>query len=144
MKFDVHNYNDIINIKKPCSNHKPMDHLQRAAQFAPFAALKGYEESIFETGRLVDEKIELSDEQKDEISYKLTFLQEHIKDNYEIEVIYFIPDKRKKGGIYKQKIGVLKRIIEVEKKLQFGDKTMINILDIYQIRIEELDKYDSL
>lgn len=144
MKFDVHNYDDIINIKKPSSNHKSMDTLQRAAQFAPFAALKGYEESIFETGRLVDEKIELSDEQKDEISYKLTFLQEHIKDNYEIEVIYFIPDKQKIGGVYKQKIGILKRIIDVGKKLQFVDKTMINILDIYQIRVEDLDKYDNL
>ncbi len=144
MKFDVHNYDDIINITKPKSNHKPMDKLQRASQFAPFAALKGYEESIFETGRIVDKKIELSEEQMDDISYKLTFLQDHIKDNIEVEIIYFVPDKKKIGGIYQSKIGVLRRIDDVERKIQFIDKSFINIIDIYKIKIEEFDKNEYL
>lgn len=138
--FDVHNYDDIIKIQKPKSNHQPMDTLQRAAQFAPFAALKGYEESIVETGRIVDRKIDLSDEQKDEISYKLTYLKDHIKDNIEIEVIYFIPDKKKKGGLYQSKIGVLRKIDDVERKIQFMDKNFIDINNIYKVKIELIDK----
>lgn len=140
MKFNVHNYEDIINIKKPKSNHKQMDILQRASQFAPFAALKGYEESIFETGRIVNNKIELSQEQKDEISYKLIYLQEHIKENIEIEVIYFIPDKKKQGGSYQSKIGVIRKINDIEKQIHFLDKSLININDIYELKVEELDK----
>lgn len=140
MKFDVHNYDDIISITKPKSNHIPMDKLQRASQFAPFAALKGYEESIFESGRIVEKKILLSQEQKDEISYKLIYLQEHIKENIEIEVIYFIPDKKKKGGSYQSKIGVLRKIDDVERKIQFIDKSFINICDIYKLKVEEFDK----
>lgn len=142
MKFDVHNYDDIMNITKPKSNHQPMDKLQRASQFAPFAALKGYEESIFETGRIVDKKIELSDAQMDDISYKLTYLQDHIKDNIEIEIIYFVSDKKKVGGIYQSKTGTLKRIDANESKVQFTDKSFINIEDIYKIKIEEFDKYE--
>lgn len=140
MKFNVHNYDDIINIKKPKSNHKQMDRLQRASQFAPFAVLKGYEESIFETGRIVNNKIELSQEQKDEISYKLIYLQEHIKDNIEVEVIYFISDKKKHGGTYQSKIGIIRKINDIEKQIQFFDKSLININDIYEIKVEELDK----
>ena len=34
----------------------------RAAQFAPFAALTGYDAAIKETGRLTDERIELDEE----------------------------------------------------------------------------------
>lgn len=138
--FDVHNYDDIMNMPKPKSNHITMDRLQRASQFAPFSALNGYEESIFEAGRIVDKKILLSQEQKDEISYKLIYLQEHIKENIEIEVVYFIADNKKKGGSYQSKIGVLRKIDDVERKIQFIDKSFINICDIYKLNVEEFKK----
>lgn len=140
MKFDVHNYDDIINIDKPKSNHKPMDKLQRASQFAPFAALKGYEESIFESGRIVDEKIELSQEQKDDISYKLIYLQENIKMNILIKIIYFVPDKNKIGGFYQNKIGILKKIDSIKRIIEFVDKTKIDIYNLYSLDFDEYEK----
>lgn len=142
MKFDFHNYNDIINIKKPKSNHIPMDKLQRAAQFAPYAALTGYGDTITETGRIVNKKIELSEDKKSELSFKLTYLQEHIKDNIEIEIIYFVSDKRKKGGTYLEKSGILKRIDNIERKIEFTDKKTINIIDIYEIKSECFIKFE--
>lgn len=142
MRFDVHNYDDIINIQKPKSSHEPMERLQRAAQFAPFAALNGYEDSIVETGRIVGEKVELSEEEKDKLSFKLTFLQEHIKDNIEVEIIYFVPDKKKKGGTYQSKIGILRRIDDVERNVQFIDKSFIEIESIFNIKAECFNEFE--
>lgn len=140
MKFDVHNYDDIVNIEKPKSNHKSMDRLQRASQFAPFAALKGYEESIIETGRIVDKKLELAEEQMNDISYKLKYLTDYINDGIEIEVIYFVGDKKKNGGTYQRKRGILRRIDDIERRIQFLDKQYIFIDDIYQIKVDEFDR----
>ena len=51
------NYDDIINLPHPVSKHHPQMPLrERAAQFAPFAALTGYEESIKESA-LENEKL---------------------------------------------------------------------------------------
>ena len=53
-------YQSIINLEHPTSlKHKRMSRLQRAAQFAPFAALTGHDAAIQETARLTDKKIEL-------------------------------------------------------------------------------------
>lgn len=142
MRFDVHNYDDIIDIQKPKSSHKPMDRLQRAAQFAPFAALNGYEDSIVETGRIVEKKVELSEEEKDRLSFKLTFLQEHIKDNIDVEIIYFVPDKKKNGGTYQSKIGVLRRIDDIERMVQFTDKSIIEIESIFNIKAECFNEFE--
>ena len=54
-------YKDIINLPHKQSSKRPhMSLLDRAAQFAPFAALVGYDDAIKETGRLTDERIEMS------------------------------------------------------------------------------------
>ena len=50
----------------------------RSAQFAPFAALTGYEESISEASRYVDQKIELGIDKKEEIREKLSYLSSHL------------------------------------------------------------------
>lgn len=45
----TNNYDDIINLPHPTSaKHPRMSMYARAAQFAPFAALTGYEETIRE------------------------------------------------------------------------------------------------
>ena len=54
-------YDDIINLPRPVSkNHKQMSIYDRSAQFAPFAALVGYDESISEASRTVDDKLEIT------------------------------------------------------------------------------------
>lgn len=142
MKFDVHDYSDIINIKKPNSNHIKMEPLQRAAQFAPYAALTGFDDEIVETARIVNKKIELSEDKKSELSYKLTYLNDHIKENIEIEITYFMSDLKKQGGSYITKIGTLKRIDNVKKEIEFIDKMIIKINNIYDIKSECFAKYE--
>ena len=52
-------YGDILKLQHHVSEtHPPMPIADRAAQFAPFAALTGYKEAIEETERMAEEKIE--------------------------------------------------------------------------------------
>lgn len=139
MKYNIHNYDDIIDIKKPQSSHRPMDRLQRAAQFAPFAALTGYETAIQEVARIVDKKIELSEEQKDEISYKLTYLQEHMDEHIVVELIYFVPDKKKQGGTYNNLKDIIKKIDEVNRKIIMQNKLSISFDQIHSINLSGID-----
>lgn len=55
-----HKYDDLISQPHHTSSKRPrMPTHDRAAQFAPFAALTGYQEVIGETSRLTTEKVEL-------------------------------------------------------------------------------------
>ena len=57
---DEHRYDDIMDLLHHQSKEQThMSLHDRAAQFAPFAALAGHEEAIEETARLTDEKIML-------------------------------------------------------------------------------------
>ena len=133
-------YDRIINMEHhTSSNRKRMSLLDRAAQFAPFAALTGYDESIKETARLTDRKIELSDEEKEVISVKLGYIVAN-KVKESVEVIYFVPDKSKDGGSYNTYNGVIKRVDEVERKIHFIDKMIIRIDDVVSIDSEELSR----
>ena len=68
----MNKYVDIIDLEHPTSKiHPRMNKEDRAAQFAPFAALTGYAEAINEVGRLVDKKRELTDEEKLIISNRI-------------------------------------------------------------------------
>ena len=60
------NYEDIIDLPHHVSKrHKPMSMLNRAAQFAPFAALTGYEDAIIDTVRAAEEMMEHEHELED-------------------------------------------------------------------------------
>ena len=68
-------YLDILYLKHPDpKNHKRMSKEARAGQFSPFAALTGYEEKVKETARLTDKKIELEEEEKQELNNKLNII----------------------------------------------------------------------
>jgi hypothetical protein len=52
-----------------------MPRSNRAAQFAPFAALTGYEDAVRETARQTVQKIELDENIKDQLDEKLRLIQ---------------------------------------------------------------------
>ena len=112
--------------------------MNRAAQFAPFAALTGYEESIEETARLTDRRIELSEYEIEELNAKLNFIQEHIKEHPEVTITYFQPDERKKGGAYITVTGKVRRIDEGNNVLIFVGEQEIEINFIADIIVKEL------
>ena len=127
-KFLFPDYFEILSREHPTSKKHPrMSRMNRAAQFAPFAALTGYEESIEETARLTDHRIELSEYEIEELNAKLNFIQEHIKERPEVTITYFQPDERKEGGSYITVSGKVRRIDEANKVLVFEDEKIICI-----------------
>ena len=65
MPKDLSKYLDIINLPRHISTRRaPMSISNRAAQFAPFAALTGYESSIREAARFTEQRIEPDEDQK--------------------------------------------------------------------------------
>jgi hypothetical protein len=127
-------YDDIINFSYHGSKKHPhMDAINRAAQFAPFAALTGYGEAIDETGRLTDEKIDLDETGYDMLEQKLKIVMEDMSENQEITVTYFKPDERKKGGRYVTATGAIKKIDVNIGRVIFKDGRDIPIEDIRDI-----------
>lgn len=140
-KKDPHRYDDMIYLERPSSPRKKMSILERSAQFAPFAALTGHNEAILETQRLTDEKIILSEEAKNDISFKLNILEEHILHHPKIKVIYYMADERKEGGSYKSIIENLKKIDTYEKQLIFVNHKRIPIEDVISIESDLFLEY---
>ena len=111
-------YDDIINLERPVSlKHPRMSVSDRAAQFAPFAALIGYDDAIDETGRYTDNMAELSEDAKELLDRKQIFLSHIIDEKPEITVTYFVPDSKKSGGEYRKVSGKLKAIDEYKREL---------------------------
>lgn len=127
-------YDDIINLSHHVSRkHPQMSIHDRAAQFAPFAALTGHGEAIAETARLTDRKIELDDYERLKLDEKLLILQEHIMEMPEISVTYFCPDEKKEGGRYVTLTKALRKINVVERTLLMEDGMQIRIEDILEV-----------
>lgn len=134
-----HKYDDIINLEHHISKtHKQMSMQNRAAQFAPFAALTGYEEAVKETARFTEQKIELDEELNNILDEKLRLVQSQIKNTPEITVIYFVPDDKKRGGKYQKITGKIKKIDDYNKFIIFTDGKYIPIKDIIDISGETL------
>lgn len=131
---EFHKYEDVIRRQHPTSKKHPrMSNMNRAAQFAPFAALTGYEESIEETARLTDSRIELGEDEIAEINERLNFIQEHIKERPKVTVTYFQPDAKKEGGEYLTATGRVRWIDEVNGALVFEEKSNIQIKSIVEL-----------
>lgn len=136
--MECHRYDDVINRQHPTSKKHPrMSNINRAAQFAPFAALTGYEEYIEETARLTDRRIELSEYDIEELNAKLNFIQEHIKERPEVTITYFQPDERKEGGAYITVTGKVRRIDEVNRVLVFDDERVVWIESMINVNTKK-------
>jgi len=93
----------------------------RAAQFAPFAALSGHDAAIREAGRLTQSAVELQDDEKELLDTRLRLLQSLLPQQPEVSVCYFRPDERKPGGAYLETTGVLTKIDPAAGILLFAD-----------------------
>ena len=130
-------YEDIVNLPRPVSKKHPEPPLsERAARFAPFAAITGYEEMVLEEARVTEEKIELDECALTMIDKRLNILQNHLSQSPEITVTYFVPDKKKNGGAYRIITGVAKRIDPYKKLLIINGDEKIQIEDIYKLESE--------
>ncbi|MFQ9667673.1 hypothetical protein [Thomasclavelia spiroformis] len=132
MKKDIHNYDDIINMPRHISSkHPQMKIIDRAVQFAPFAALTGHKESINEANRITDSKKELDENQKEILNNKLNYILLNLDKLLEIKITYFQADLKKSGGKYVTVLASIKKIDEYNKVLVLNNGKKIKIDDLY-------------
>lgn len=127
-------YDDIINLAHHVSKRHPRMSLEaRSAQFAPFAALTGYDDVIKETERLTNERIEIDEEMKNILDAKIHLIQEQIYTRPRITITYFIPDLKKKGGKYTTVTGNIVKIDNYSQKIILEKNIEIPILEVIDI-----------
>lgn len=128
-------YSKIINLPHRSSKtHDPMARSDRAAQFAPYSALSGYEDAVEETARPTDGRIELDEYEKERINASLTALLSAPPDT-RVSIIYFRLDKRKTGGAYVTATGEIGKFDEVKREITLIGGCPINmddVIDIYE------------
>ena len=128
-------YSDIINLPHHESrNHPQMPMEARAAQFAPFAALTGYDAVIHETARLTDKQVELEEYDNERLNRIFSELMDSLEEHPVVTVSYFKPDEHKAGGAYMTVSGKLKKIDTYEQIMKMEDGTVIPIDSIMDLQ----------
>ena len=131
-------YDDILDKPHHVSRNRPrMSAHDRAAQFSPFAALTGYEESIEEMRRIVDTPVELETDEIAVVDEKIRLLMQRLEERPVVTVTYFQPDPRKPGGAYVTVTGVVKRVEDHTKCIRMADETVIRFERITGLEFAE-------
>ena len=124
-------YDEIMGLAHHVSKTRPqMPMADRAAQFAPYAALTGYDAVIRETGRLTDARIEPDEEALTALNMKFRLLMDALGDAPEITLLVFRPDTRKAGGAYLTVTGRVRKVDEYARLMTLQDGTKIPMDDI--------------
>ena len=123
----------------------------RAAQFAPFAALTGFDGVIAETGRQTERRVELSESEKARLDRKFARIIESLQQGQHptVTVVYFEADARKEGGAHRQHSGEVKKIDLFERTMVFmgensrsGGKA-VSLDDVVDIRGKSLEALED-
>lgn len=124
-------YDDIIMLPHPESKkHIRMKSDARAAQFAPFAALTGYEDAVKETARITEGQIELDEAEREVLDAKIHQLQAADGMRSAVKIVYYEADMRKAGGKYITVTGRIKKIDYYRKVILLEDGNCIHVEDI--------------
>lgn len=130
-------YEDIIHLPRPVSRrHAPMAITDRAAQFAPFAALTGYDAAIRETARLTESAAVLDECAREALNEKLFLLQHIIHTAPTVTIVYFEDDLRKAGGAYRSVTGHVQKIDTHAQRIILTEGPAISFSQIYQINAD--------
>lgn len=134
-------YEDIIHLPHHVSaKHRPMPATGRAAQFAPFAALTGYEEAVQETARLTDRRIELDEDALAALNEALIQIEERIGEQPEAAFLCFEEDGKKEGGQYVTLTGRVRKIDSVQREIHLTDRRVIQLDSIAQIQLDKPER----
>ena len=129
-------YDDIINLPHHVSpTRQRMSMHDRAAQFAPFAALVGYDDAVAETARLTESRPELDEQEQQAINERLAYIVNHIHEQPNVHIKYFVPDEHKSGGAIIEVSGKVKKISSIDGTLFMTDGCVIPITDVIDIVI---------
>ena len=129
-----HRYDDIIARPHPVSAQRiPMARQKRAAQFAPFAALTGYDEVVRESARRTVCRPELEEDAQQALDLRLRLLAEYAHREPTVRVVYFAADARKSGGECRTVQGILERIDPSRRLLLLRTGECVPLNDILSI-----------
>ncbi len=129
-------YDDIINLPHHVSpTRKRMSMHDRAAQFAPFAALVGYDDAVAETAHLTETRPELDEQEQRAINECLAYIADHIHEQPEVRIKYFVPDEHKSGGAFIEVSGKVKKISATDGTIVLTDGCKIRLSDIIDLSI---------
>lgn len=104
---DSSKYEDILYRERPASGRPPMDISHRAKQFAPFAALKGFEEAVHAREIQYEGRKELSEERKAELDRRLQALEVGMR----VSVTYFeVCQGQPEKGCYRSLEGMIENL----------------------------------
>lgn len=132
-------YEEMLYMPHPVSKkHPQMSRYDRAAQFSPFAALTGHEAAVQEAARITQRKVELDENEKEQLNQTLVMLLEKYQGHPMISITYFCPDAQKDGGEYKTVKGQIRKLDENRKVIYLENHTEISLEQV--IRIEEWDR----
>lgn len=127
-------YSDIIHLEHHQSTRHPhMSAHERAGQFAPFAALSTHASTLRETARLTLDMVSLDKDQKEILQRRLLLLGWKLQEHPIVRIRYFVPDKRKQGGAYRELTGRVRDIRQVERVLLLEDHQEIPLDAITEI-----------
>lgn len=117
---------ELLEMERPVSaRHAPMRRCDRAAQFAPFAALRGFDETVQEAGRLTQAQIELAENEREALNDALVRLAARLPEQPEVRLTYFQPDAKKSGGTYRTILTRVRRLDANAQVLVLTDGTRI-------------------
>ena len=112
-------------VRPVSARHAPMRRCDRAAQFAPFAALSGFDETVQEAGRLTQAQIELAENEREALNDALVRLAARLPEQPEVRLTYFQPDAKKSGGTYRTILTRVRRLDANAQVLVLTDGTRI-------------------
>ena len=120
-----------------------MPKMKRAFQFAPFAALTGYDDSIREEARLTDDFLVADDDRNNMLSAKLNIIEHHIDEQPEVEFTYFVPDEYKSGGSFVKVRGSVRRVDEYIRTAILTDGQTVPFEYLTEISGEIFKEYEN-
>lgn len=118
-------YKQYLYLPRPISRRHPMDVGRRAKQFAPFAALRGLDETIRQQEVIYEPRKELSDDQKQELDMKLRMLSYGMR----IQATYFVK---------KQEHQMIGQYHTITGKVEFFDPAVHLRIDDTEIPIKDI------
>ena len=143
-RSNPHRYDDLLNLPHHVSmSHAHMSLYDRAAQFAPFKALTGYEDDVEETARLTDKRIELDENRIEHLDARLQLLEDCLAESPVVSITFFQPDARKDGGSYVTVSGEVKKIDAIARNIILKSGQIIAIDTIYDIIGEMFRVFDA-
>ena len=126
-------YDDLLDLPHHVSVvHPHMSLYDRAAQFAPFKALTGYEDAVRESARITLPPPNLADDEQELLDRSLQ--QVMAAPSPKAAITYFVADAYKDGGRYETRTAVIKRLDHAHQQLVLQDGTRIDLIHIVRIQ----------